>query len=166
MSDPKRLAHLLLNKVHDVFEVQIVIVVLDSSSNVVIQKVDGLFRQRNYKGRRAHIPRVPPEISQKSGLNQSAHMPRGPLSLPAQSTPSTPPVPIGCRNGAPHSFTDQTTHPGQGWDSAAQVPGLALLLLPKTGLCWNLPFALQAFSPLFSPIQALVLQIRRPREGA
>jgi len=39
---PATALELLLNKVHDVFEVQIVIVVLDSSSNVVIQKVDGL----------------------------------------------------------------------------------------------------------------------------
>lgn len=44
ISDPKGLAHLLLNKVHDVLEVQIIIVVLDSSSNVIIQKLDGLFR--------------------------------------------------------------------------------------------------------------------------
>lgn len=64
ISDPKLLTHLLLNKIHDVFEVQIVIVVLDSSANIVIQKVDGLCRQRNYKGGRAHDPRAQPKISQ------------------------------------------------------------------------------------------------------
>lgn len=121
ISDPKHLTHLLLNKIHDVFEVQIIIVVLNSSSNIVIQKVDGLCRQRNYKGGRVHDPRVQPKISQKSGLNQRAHLPREPppttctehlRSHPQPSCTSTlsmSPVPIRGRNGAPPSFTDQAT---------------------------------------------------------
>lgn len=62
ISDSKSLAHLLLNKVHDVFEVQVIIVVLDSSSNVVVQKVDGLFKEKNDK-RGPHIPQRPTQDS-------------------------------------------------------------------------------------------------------
>lgn len=69
---PKRLAHLFLNKVHDVFEVQIIIVVLNSSSNVVVQEVNGLFKRRNYKGKEPHTPGVQPKVSRKPGWVENA----------------------------------------------------------------------------------------------
>ena len=88
VSDPRRLAHLLLNKVHDVFEVQIVIVVLDSSSNVVIQKVDGLFRWRQYERNRPPLPEPNPRSPRTRDWNRVPTCPRS--SHPA------------CTNAPPH----------------------------------------------------------------
>lgn len=48
-------SHLLLNKVHDVLEVQIIVVILNSSPDVVVQKVNGLYRRRNCQGKGTHI---------------------------------------------------------------------------------------------------------------
>lgn len=72
ISTPKHLAHLFLNKVHDVFEVQIVIVVLNSSSNVVVKEGNGLFKRRNYKEKEPHTPGVQLKVPRKPGWVENA----------------------------------------------------------------------------------------------